>query len=105
LRKNGSFSNPDFPFETEIFRSAIGIFYVLPSGSFRSQFKKPVIHLAIGTLLPNNHCLAPTYQTACSAQDAAHKQYRTRDPVVHSEHHVVYHRLVYEEPYYEESGN
>ena len=82
------------------------IFCVLPSGSFWSQFlyKKPVVHLAIGILLPNNHCHAPTYQTACSAQDTAHKQYRTRDPVVQSEHHVVYHCLVYEEPYFDESG-
>ena len=107
MRKNDSFSNPDFPFETEIFHSAIAIFCLLTSGSFRSQFlyKKPVVHLAIGILLPNNHCHAPTYQTACSAQDTAHKQYRTRDPVVHSEHHVVYHCLVYEEPYFDESGN
>jgi len=106
-KKNGSFSNPDFPFETDIFHSTIAIFYILSSGSFRCQFlyKIPVVHLAIEILLPNNHCHALTYQTACSAQDRAHEQYCTCDSVVQSEYHVVYHCLVYEKPYFDESGN
>ena len=97
----------DFPFETEFFLSSVAVFHTLPSGSFKNQFlyKKPVIHLTAGILLPKNHCLALTYQTACSAQDTTHEQYRTCDSVVQSKNHVVYHCLVYEEPYFDESGN
>jgi hypothetical protein len=106
-KKNGSFNNSDFSFETEIVRSAITIFHTIPSGSFVNQFlhKKQVVHLAIRALPTRNHCVAPTYQTACSAQDTAHKQYRTCDAVVHSEHHVVYHCLVDEESYFDEASN
>jgi hypothetical protein len=102
MRENGSFSSSNFH-ETKIFHSAIAVFHTLPQWTFRNQFS--YIHFATGILLARNHCLAPTYQTACSAQDTAHEQYRTCDSVVQSEHHVVYHRLVYEEPYFDESGN
>jgi hypothetical protein len=83
------------------------IFRTIQSGSFRNRFlyKKPVVHLVIGTLYVRNHILAPTYQTRRSAQDTAHKQYCTCDSVVHSEHHVVYHCLVYEESYFDKASD
>jgi hypothetical protein len=49
--------------------------------------------------------LSLTYQTVCSAQDTTNKQYCRCDAVMESEHHVVYHSLVYEESYFDKSGN